>query len=306
MCAACLAILIAAAQEMPSIRVDVNVVNVLCSVRDRRGALVNHLTQDDFVLLEEGKPQAIRHFAQETELPLTVGLLVDTSNSQVRLVNEERRAAAQFFSQVIRPKDTAFLISFDAKIELLMQRAGSSRAIKAGLEELGKNSPRLHRRGGIGRPSGTRLYDAVIHASNSELPKEPGRKAIILITDGVDVGSKMRVADAIDAAQKADAIVYCIYYVDYKAYDAGSRATQPGQIVLQEMSEQTGGRFFRVAKQTPLKKIFDEIQREMRSQYSLEFVSSDESRDGQYRRLEVLLRDPTLRAQARKGYYAVR
>jgi VWFA-related protein len=170
---------------------------------------------------------------------------------------------------------------------------------------LGKNSPRLNRRGGIGRPSGTRLYDAVIRASTSELPKDAGRKAIILITDGVDVGSTRRVADAIDAAQKADAIVYSIYYVDYKAYGS-SRVIQPGQIVLQEMSEQTGGRFFRADRQTPLKKIFDEIQREMRSQYSLEFVSPDEASDGQYRRLEVLLRDPNLKAQARKGYYAIR
>jgi len=304
--AAGVVMLVAAAQELPSIRVDVNVVSVLCSVRDRRGALVTHLNQDDFVVLEEGQPQTIRHFAQETGLPLTVGLLVDTSNSQVHLVNAERRAAAQFFSQVIRPKDTAFLLSFDAAVELLMPLANSARSIKAGLERLSDNSPHIRNRGGIGRPGGTKLYDAVIRASTSELPKESGRKAIILITDGVDVGSKSHIADAIDAAQKADAIVYSIYYVDPKAYGAPTRMIQPGQIVLQEMSEQTGGRFFRVDRQNSLNKIFDAIQLEMRSQYALEFVSSDDTRDGRYRRLEVLLRDPSLKAQARKGYYAVR
>ena len=300
------AILIAAAQEMPSIRVDVNVVNVLCSVRDRRGALVNHLTQDDFVLLEEGKPQTIRHFAQETGLPLTVGLLVDTSNSQVRLVDGERRAAAQFFSQVIRPKDTAFLISFDAAIELLMQRASSSRSIKAGLEELGKNSPRLHLHGGIGRPGGTKLYDAVIRASTSELPKEPGRKAIVLITDGVDVGSKMRIADAIDAAQKADAIVYSIYYVDYKAYGAASRVIQPG---AGRPAGNVGADRRPLLPRRPADPAQEDLRRDSAGDAQpvcARVCLLRRARDGQYRRLEVLLRDPNLKAQARKGYYALR
>src|SRR3981081_546537 len=145
------------AQDELSIRVDVDLVRGLCSVRDQRGALVNHLKQDDFILLEEGKPQTIRHFARETDLPLTVGLLVDTSNSQVRLVEGERRAAAQFFSQVIRPRDAAFLMSFDAQTKLLMDRSSSTQSIKEGLEKLRENSPQLQRRGGTGRPRGTLL-----------------------------------------------------------------------------------------------------------------------------------------------------
>lgn len=279
-----------------------DLVNVLCSVRDRKGALVSNLKQDDFILLEDGAPQTIRHFGRETDLPLTVGLLVDTSNSQVRLVDGERRAAAQFFSQVVRAKDSAFLISFDANINLLMDRASSPQSIEAGLEKLKQNSPRLGPRGDIGRPRGTLLYDAVSRAATEHLRKEPGRKAIVLITDGADVGSSRSMEDAIDAAQKADAIIYSIYYVDPKAY-RGSWTAQ-GQIVLQEMSEQTGGRFFRVDRRLPLKRIFDQIQEEMRSQYSLEFVSSDERRDGRYRRLEVLLRNPDFKAQARKGYHS--
>ncbi len=141
-------------------------------------------------------------------------------------------------------------------------------------------------------------------ASNEHLRKEPGRKAIVLITDGMDVGSSLRMDDAIDAAQKADAIIYSIYYVDPKAYGGASWANQRGQVVLQEMSEQTGGRFFRVDKRRPLKAIFDQIQEEMRSQYALEFTSSNERKDGAYRRLEVLMRSPDFKAQARKGYYA--
>ena len=136
------------AQDELSIRVEVDLVSVLCSVRDEHGALVNHLKQDDFILLEEGKPQTIRHFAREKDLPLTVGLLVDTSNSQVRLVEGERRAVAQFFSQVIRPRDAAFLMSFDAQTKLLMDRSSSTQSIKEGLEKLRDNSPQLQRRGG--------------------------------------------------------------------------------------------------------------------------------------------------------------
>jgi len=148
------------------------------------------------------------------------------------------------------------------------------------------------------------LYDAIARAAAEHLQKEPGRKAIVLITDGADVGSSLSLDAAIDAAQKADAIIYSIYYVDPKAYRGPW--TPPGQIVLQEMSDQTGGRFFRVDRRLSLKKIFDLIQEEMRSQYSLQFVSSDSRRDGRYRRLEVALRNPDFKAQARKGYYSVK
>ena len=297
---------VAPSQDELSIRVEVDLVSVLCSVRDQHGALVNYLKQDDFILLEEGKPQTIRHFARETDLPLTVGLLVDTSNSQVRLIESERRAAAQFFAQVIRPRDAAFLMSFDAQTRLLMDRSSSPQAIKDGLEKLQEVSPKLQRRGGTGRPRGTLLYDAVYRASQENLRKEPGRKAIVLITDGMDVGSRLKVYDAIDAAQKADTIVYSVYYADSKGNAYMDWNNGPGRAALREMSEMTGGRFFRVDKQHSLKKIFDQIQEEMRSQYSLAFVSSDERKDGMYRRLEVFIRQPGLQAQARKGYYAAR
>jgi len=293
------------AQDDPTIRVEVDLVSVLCSVRDAHGALVSHLTQNDFIVSEEGRPQAIRHFAQETDLPLTMGLLVDTSNSQVRLIGEELHAATQFLEQVIHPKDTAFLMSFDAQTKLVMDRSGSRDAIKAGLEKLREDAP-VPKRGGTGRPRGTLLYDAVFQASTGRLRKEPGRKAIVLITDGMDVNSKLTMSDAIDAAQKADTIIYSIYYVDEKAYSASEWEGRPGRNVLREMSLQTGGRFFHVDRKLPLKKVFDEIQQEMRSQYALDFVSSDEKKDGMYRHLQVFLRQPGLTAQARQGYYAAK
>jgi VWFA-related protein len=293
------------AQDEAAIRVDVDLVSVLCSVRDSRGALVNYLKKDDFIVSEEGRPQVIRHFARETDLPLTMGLLVDTSNSQVRLIGEELHAATQFLQQVIRPADSAFLMSFDAQTKLVMERSGSPQAIKAGLEKLRADAP-VPRRGGTGRPRGTLLYDAVYQAATERLRKEPGRKAIVLITDGADVNSKLSMIDAIDAAQKSDTIIYSIYYVDEKAYSASEWEGRPGRNVLREMSLQTGGRFFHVDRRLPLKKVFDQIQEEMRSQYALDFVSSDDKKDGMYRHLQVFLRQPGLTAQARQGYYAAK
>jgi VWFA-related protein len=309
-CKSWLAVILLAAAPVPaqdevSIRVDVDLVSVLCTVRDSHGGLVSHLRQDDFVVVEEGKPQIIRHFEQETGLPLTVGLLVDTSNSQIRLIDDENRAAAQFFDQVIRPKDAAFLMSFDAATKVVMEHANTRESIKEGLERLRQDSPHWQPHHGTGRPRGTLLYDAVYQAAQDKLRKEPGRKAIVVITDGMDVGSRLKIDDAIDAAQKADVMIYSIYYVDSKLHGGSDWDNRQGRSILREMSEQTGGRFFRVDHEHPLKKVFDQIQQEMRSQYSFSF-SSDDKKDGKYHRLEVFLRQPGLTAQARKGYYAAR
>lgn len=307
-CAAALLLSLSPArsQEEPAIRVDVDLVNVLCSVRDSHGGLVNNLRREDFVLLENGKPQVIRNFTREADLPLIVGLLVDTSNSQVRLIGEELRAATQFFAQVIRPRDSAFLMSFDAQLQVVMDRSSSPQAIKAGLEKLRAGAPHIVKHGSTGRPRGTLLYDAIYHAAHDKLRDEPGRKAIVLITDGMDVNSELGMTQAIDAAQKSDSLIYAIYYVDDKAYGASEWEGRPGRAALREMSEQTGGRFFRVDRKLPLHRVFDQIQEEMRSQYSLDFVSSDNRKDGSYRRLQVTVRQPGLTAQARTGYYAAK
>src|SRR6058998_2603984 len=149
----------------PSIKVDVDVVNVLCSVRNKAGGLVSNLGKDDFTLLEDGKPQTIKYFTRDTDLPLTIGLLIDISGSQARLIEDERRAAYQFFSQVLRKKDMAFLISFGPEAELLQDFTNSPRLLQSALEG-------LHVESGVGglHPGpvptastmrGTVLYDAV-------------------------------------------------------------------------------------------------------------------------------------------------
>jgi len=182
----------APSDEISSIKVDVDVVNLLCSVRNKAGGLVANLAKEDFTLLEDGKPQTIKYFARETDLPLTIGLLVDISGSQARLIEDERRAAFQFFSQVLRKKDMAFLISFGPEAELLQDFTNSPRLLQSALEGLHVESAvgGLHP-GPVPTASqirGTVLYDAVYLAASDRLQKEVGRKAIVVITDGDDQG----------------------------------------------------------------------------------------------------------------------
>lgn len=205
-------------EDLPSINVDVNVVNVLASVRDKHGTLIPNLEKNDFTILEDGKPQSIKYFTRETDLPLTIGMLVDTSGSQVNLIGIEHNAASQFFSQVLHKKDEAFLIMFGEEAELLQDYTNSARLLNDALNQLRPSSGV----GGIGPgpvptaggPRGTILYDAVYLAATDKLRTEVGRKVIVVITDGVDEGSRLNINQAVEAAQKADAVIYSIEYLD--------------------------------------------------------------------------------------------
>jgi len=297
-------------QELPTIKVDVNIVNIMCSVRDNRGALVPNLGKDDFTISEEGKPQEIRYFERETNLPLTLGLLVDVSGSQKTLIDTERRAADAFFSSVLRQKDMAFLMSFGSEAELIQDFTGSIVLLRNGLDELKLSAPPPSVTPGpvptIYKPRGTVLFDAVYLAATEKLRSEVGRKAVVVITDGVDDGSRVKLASAIEAAQKADMIIYSIYYVDARAYGGSGLGYFPSSGDLRRMSEETGGRMFEVNRRNTLEDIFRQIQEEMRSQYALGYVSTNPAVDGGYRRIDVRTKQKGLKVQARKGYYAVK
>jgi len=293
--------------DLPSIKVDVSVVNVLASVRDKKGSLVPHLSQNDFTILEDGKAQPIKYFTPETDLPLTIGMLVDVSGSQENLIGIERNAASQFFSQVLRKKDEAFLIAFGPEAELLQDYTNSSRLLNEGLNQL-----RVH--GGVGGimpgpvpvdPRGTILYDAIYLAANEKLRTEVGRKVIVVITDGVDEGSRLTNDQGIEAAQKADAVIYSILYADPR-FRGPFGTFGGGESALHKMSDATGGRVFRVDRSHSLEQIFRELQDEMRSQYSIGYTPVNDTKDGSYRKLDIKLANKDLKAQARKGYYAIK
>ncbi len=294
------AAMLVVAQDDQVIRGGVDIVNVLATVRGKNGALIPDLKQTDFKVFEDGKEQEIKYFTRETDLPLTIGMLIDVSGSMDGLIPMEQRAGGQFFEQVLRKNDLAFIISFGKDSELLQDSTNSPRLLQRGLNELKLNT----RVGGIhpgpvptaNNQAGTVLYDAVYLAADERLRKESGRKVIILITDGEDTGSQVSKQKAIEAAQKSDAIIYGIFYSQGGFGDKGT---------LTKMAEETGGRVFDVGRRGNLDDIFKQIQEEMRSQYSVSYSPTNAVRDGSYRKLDFKMTNKDYKVQARKGYYAI-
>ena len=291
------------------IKVDVNLVNILASVRDKRGGLVANLEKLDFTVLEDGKPQEIKYFERDTDLPLTIGLLIDVSRSQENLIDIERRAASAFFAQVLQKKDEAFLISFGEDSEWLQDYTNSAKLLTSAMNGLQVSSGV----GGIGpgpvptvgQPRGTVLYDAIYLAASEKLKGEVGRKCIVVITDGVDEGSKLKIDEAVEGAQKADTVIYSIDYSDSAFYGFLGGAGG-GYSALKRMSDETGGHVYQVDRKHSLEEVFKELQDEMRSQYSIGYTPINDKKDGSYRKLDVRTIDKTQKVEARKGYYAIK
>jgi len=299
------------AQDEPTIKVEVQLVNILFNVRDKRGGLVGSLNKDDFSIFEDGKQQEVKYFNRETDLPLTIGLLIDVSASQGNLIDIERNAAYQFFGSVLRKQDLPFLISFGSEAELLQDYTNSATLLRRGLEGLQVNSDVGGLHPGpvptISQPRGTILYDAVYLAASDQLKGQVGRKVLVLITDGEDQGSRYKIAQAIEAAQRADAIIYGFYYVD-RAFYYGHGLVFGGvsDSELRRMAEETGGHVFHVDKKLPLQDAFSELQNEMRSQYAIGYTSTNANKDGTFRKIEIKTNNKDWKVQARKGYYATK
>ena len=299
------------AQDEPTIKVEVEVVNILFNVRDKRGGLIGNLSKDDFTIFEDGKQQDIKYFNRETDLPLTIGLLVDVSVSQGNLIEIEKNAAYQFFGQVLRKQDLAFLISFGADAELLQDYTNSPKLLRSGLEGLHVNSDVGGLHPGpvptISQPKGTILYDAVYLAASDQLRGQVGRKVLVLITDGEDQGSHYKIAQAIEAAQKADAIMYGFYYVD-RGFYMGQGLVFGGvsDSELKRMAEETGGHVFHIDRKLSLQDAFNQLQEEMRSQYAIAYTPTNAVKDGTFRRVEIRTKNKDWKVQARKGYYAIK
>ncbi len=306
------------AAPVTTLRVNSNLVSLYFTVRDKRNGLIPDLTRDDCQVFEDKKPQKLRNFEARANQPLTLGLLLDTSGSQMNVLPLEQQSGSTFLKQVLEDKDEAFLISFDVDVDLLedySNNAGQlSRAMnKAVINTAGGNGsaggPGVGQ-GTIptqGAPKGTLLFDAVYLAANDKLRQETGRKAMILLTDGGDQGSKYRIQDAIEAAQKANSIIYVILIADRGFYSGGGfNLGYNGDSAMRKMAEETGGRVIDVGNNgKKLEAAFQQIQDELRTQYVASYVPVNTDFDGKYRTVSIQCKGDGLKVQTRKGYYAL-
>ncbi|MGO9259184.1 MAG: VWA domain-containing protein [Bryobacteraceae bacterium] len=294
---------LARGQDQPVFSTDVKVVNVLATVRNKTGSLIGTLSQDDFSLSEEGRPQTIRYFSRETDLPLTLGLMVDTSGSQRKVLDAERGASLRFLDQVVRPdKDKVFIMQFDSAVQLRQALTNSVGKLDDALAYVDSETMRQVRMQGGG---GTLLYDAVARASNDVMKKLTGRKALIVLSDGVDFGSYGTLKDAIEAALRADTLIYSILYSDPGAYGLFGGGGE-GKGVLERMSNETGGSFFEVSKKQPVDRMFEILQEELRTQYNLGYVSDKPVTISEFRAIQLTAKQKGLVVQARRQYWAQR
>jgi VWFA-related protein len=294
-----------------TLKVNVNVVQLFFNVKDKHGALIPNLTKADFEVAEDGKPQTIKYFTAESNLPLTLGILIDASGSQRNVIDMEKEVGGAFLKQVLTDKDEAFVISFDISVDLLQDFTRDVHRLQTALNKAKVNVD--YSSGGIpgmgGGPvpqhnsPGTLLYDAVYLSSHDMLSKEVGRKAMVLLTDGQDEGSRLRIQDAVEAAQKADSIVYVLLCADRGFYGGFGYS---GESEMRKLTEQTGGRVINVGnKFDKLKEAFDQIAAELRSQYNIGYTPTNIKLDGSYRKLEIKNKQ-NYKIQARAGYYAGR
>ena len=290
-----------------TLKVRVNVIQVFFNVKDKKGALIPNLTKDEFDVFEDGKPQTIKYFNAESNLPLTLGILIDASGSQKNVLDMEKQVGGAFLKQILRDKDQAYVMSFDVTADLLQDYTNDTRRLQKALDKAKINSgftgiPGAGEPVPIHNPAGTVLYDAVYLSSHDMLAKEVGRKAMVLLTDGQDEGSRLKIRDAIEAAQKADAIVYVLLCADRGGYfNVGMAYTGEGE--MKKLTEQTGGRVINVGnKPDKLKEAFDQIAAELRSQYNVGYTPANSKLDGSFRKLEIKSKQ-NYKIQARAGYY---
>jgi VWFA-related protein len=325
-------------QQGPTISVNVKMVTMFATVRDKHGQLIRNLTKDDFVLDQDGHPQTISYFAADSDLPLTLGLLVDTSMSQRRVLDQERDASHAFLDHLLREdKDKAFVIHFDHEVELLQDLTSSRQKLEASLDQLGR--PQFSQTGSGGSSGGdpngggsrgshgyggggTLLYDAVFLASDELMRKQQGRKALIILSDGVDHGSKETLRDAIETAQRSDTLVYSVLFADKEGYGNGGgyggghmgggggghhrypQESHPdGKKVLQQLSKETGGRFFEVSKKESIDQIYAEIDEELRSQYALGYTPDKTDAAIGYHKIQLTTKQKDATVQTREGFY---
>lgn len=286
-------------QDQGRLNVQVNLVNLFATVRDKHHAVVNGLTKDDFVIFEDGQLQTITFFSAESDLPITLGVLLDTSGSEMDMLMAEQDAASRFIARVLRKNDLAMVMSFDTDVDLLADFTDDRGVLDSAIHRAKINAVGA---GGVFTPGplpqsgskGTNFYDAVYLACHDKLSDEAGRKALIILTDAEDNGSKVSLQDSIEAAQRSNTVVHILLVAE----DGGDR------YVASKLAEDTGGRMIVVRSEKNLEQAFDQITDELRHQYSLGYTSTNRALDNTYRKIKVAAKNKDYSVLTRRGYYA--
>jgi VWFA-related protein len=287
----------------PAIRTQVNLVNLFATVRDKNKRIVPDLKQQDFKILEDGQDQQIAFFSREVTLPITLALLLDTSGSEQFMLGAIQDMGGRFLDRVLRKGDEALVMSFDTDVDLLSDFTDDRGQLDRAIRKTRINTPSS---GGMINPgpvptshiTGTALYDAIYLACNEKLTTEAGRKAIVIVTDAQDEGSKVRLEEAVEAAQRTDTVIHILLVADPRF--GGNSG------VAHKVTEETGGRMIVANSEKHLAEAFDQISEELRSQYTLGYYPTNTAHDGKFRKIKVDMANHDLKVLARKGYYAPR
>jgi len=284
----------------PVIKSQVNLVNIFATVRDHSKRIVTDLKQQDFKIQEDGQDQQIAFFSREVTLPITLALLLDTSGSEQFMLGAIQDMGGQFLGRVLRKGDEALIMSFDTDVDLLADWTDDRGLLDRAIRKTRINAPSG---GGMinpgpvgGNVTGTAFYDAIYLACNEKLSSEAGRKAIVVVTDAQDEGSKVRKEEAIEAAQRTDTVIHILLVADSRFGGNGG--------VAKQITEETGGRLISANSEKHLQEAFDQISEELRSQYTLGYYPTNTARDGKFRKIKVDVSNHDDKVLARKGYYA--
>ncbi len=290
------------AGQAPVIKSQVSLVNLFATVRDKNKRIVPTLKQEDFRVSEDNQDQKIAFFSREVALPITLALLLDTSGSEQDMLSAIQDAGSRFIARVIRKGDEALVMSFDSNVDLLSDFTDEHGQLERAIRKSRINVPDQGTIAGNPGPigsrqiTGTALYDAIYLACGEKLASEAGRKAVVIVTDAEDTGSKVRLEEAIEAAQRTDTVIHILLVVDPRY------GGNPG--IAHKLAEETGGRMISVRSEKKLAEAFDEISEELRSQYTLGYYPTNSAQDGKFRKVKVETTEHALKVLARKGYYA--
>ena len=287
----------------PVIKSTVTLVNLFATVRDKNHRVVTDLKQEDFKVSEDGKDEKIAFFSKEMALPITLGLLLDTSGSEQFMLSGIQDAGGRFIRRVLRKGDEAMVISFDSDVDLLSDFTDDKNILDRAINKARINIPGGGSLAGnpgpvAGNQTGTALYDAIYLACGDKLNGEAGRKAIIIVTDAQDEGSKVKLEEAVETAQRTDTVIHILLVADPRF--GGNMG------VAHRLTEDTGGRLIVIRSEKNLEEAFDQISEELRSQYTLGYYPTNTARDGKFRKIKVEMANHDLKVLARKGYYAPR